>query len=110
MGTDVGDEQHLSLLAGATRRFTREDWEKAAADVLRKTGRMKDDDPHARVWEKLTRITLDGIEVPPLGTPELVAGVPEVGVPGQAPYVRGSALTRPEEGWDVRAHVADPDA
>ena len=107
MGTE---EQHLSLLAGASQSYARDDWEKAAADVLRKSGRMKDDDPDARVWEKLTRITLDGIEVAPLGTPELVAGVPEVGLPGQAPYTRGTALTRPEEGWDVRAHLADPDA
>jgi methylmalonyl-CoA mutase len=104
------EEQHLSLLAGASRSHRREDWEKAAADVLRKSGRMKDDDPDARVWEKLTRITLDGIEVAPLGIPELVAAVPEVGLPGQAPYTRGTALTRPEEGWDVRAHLADPDA
>jgi methylmalonyl-CoA mutase len=106
----MGNEEHLSLLAGASRDFTRADWEKAAADVLRKAGRMKDDDPDARVWEKLTRITLDGIEVAPLGTPELVAGLPEVGVPGQAPYTRGTALSRPEEGWDVRAHLADGEA
>ena len=110
MGNDVGRDEHLSLLAGASTRYTREDWERAAADVLRKSGRMKADDPPARVWEKLTRITLDGIEVAPLGTPELVAGVPEAGVPGQAPYTRGTALSRPEEGWDVRAHLADPDA
>jgi methylmalonyl-CoA mutase len=105
----MGNEEHLSLLAGAARTPTRQDWEKAAADVLRKSGRMKEDDPDARVWEKLTRITLDGIEVAPLGTPELVAGVPEVGLPGQAPYTRGAALSRPEDGWDVRAHLADPD-
>jgi methylmalonyl-CoA mutase len=105
----MANEEHLSLLAGAPRTYTREDWEKAAADVLRKSGRMKDDDPDARVWEKLTRITLDGIEVAPLGTPELVAGVPEVGLPGQAPYTRGSAVTPPDDGWDVRAHLADPD-
>ncbi len=106
----MATQEHLSLLAGASRPHTREDWEKAAADVLRKSGRMKDDDPDALVWEKLTRITLDGIEVPPLGTPELVVGVPDPGVPGQAPYTRGSRLSRPEEGWDVRAHVADGDA
>ncbi len=106
----MATQEHLSLVAGAPRTHTREDWEKAAADVLRKSGRMKDDDPDALVWEKLTRITLDGIEVPPLGTPELVIGVPDPGVPGQAPYTRGARLSRPEEGWDVRAHVADGDA
>jgi len=31
-------QEHLSLLAGASRAATREDWEKAAADVLRKSG------------------------------------------------------------------------
>ena len=70
-------QEHLSLLAGASRAATREDWEKAAADVLRKSGRMKADDPDALVWQKLTRTTLDGVEVAPLGTPELVVGVPD---------------------------------
>lgn len=101
--------ERLSLLAGG-EPHTREQWEKAAADVLRKTGRMKADDPDALVWSKLTRTTLDGIEVSPLGTPLLVADVPEPGAPGQAPYTRGRVESLPEEGWDVRAHVADPDA
>jgi methylmalonyl-CoA mutase len=100
--------EHLSLLAGG-REHSRAEWEKAAADVLRKSGRMTPDDPDALVWEKLTRITLDGVPVPPLGTPETVEGLPPAGAPGAAPYVRGSALTRPEEGWDIRTHVGDPD-
>ena len=87
----------------------RVDWEKAAAAVLRKAGRMGSDDPDDVVWRKLTRTTLDGIEVPPLGLPEDVEGLPDAGVPGAAPYTRGSALTPPEHGWDVRAHLADPD-
>jgi methylmalonyl-CoA mutase len=100
--------EHLSLLAGG-REHSRAEWEKAAADVLRKAGRMTADDPDALVWDKLTRTTLDGVRVPPLGTPETVQGLPSAGTPGAAPYVRGSALTRPEEGWDIRTHLGDPD-
>ena len=40
---------------------TRADWEKAAAGVLRKAGRLRDDDPDDAVWAKLTRTTLDGV-------------------------------------------------
>jgi methylmalonyl-CoA mutase len=100
--------EHLSLLAGGREHSTAE-WEKAAADVLRKAGRMTADDPDALVWEKLTRTTLDRVAVPPLGTPETVAGLPATGEPGTAPYVRGTVVSRPEEGWDVRTHVGDPD-
>ena len=109
--------EHLSLLAGRQEhssagegRSDRELWEKAAADVLRKTGRMRADDPDALVWEKLTRTTLDGIAVSPLGTPETVHDVDDPGLPGAAPYTRGTAVSRPEAGWDIRAHLADPDA
>ena len=48
---------------------TRADWEKAAAAVLRKAGRLRDEDPDDAVWAELTRTTLDGIPVSPLGTP-----------------------------------------
>jgi methylmalonyl-CoA mutase len=104
--------EHLSLLAGGQehdRDRDRARWEKAAADVLRKAGRMKEDDPDAVVWEKLTRVSLDGVEVPPLGTPDHLDGLPDPGLPGQAPYTRGRGLSRTEAGWDVRAHLADPD-
>src|SRR5215207_8399127 len=94
-------------LTGGPHR--RADWEKAAADVLRKSGRMSPDDPDDLVWRKLTRTTLDGIEVPPLGVGEDVQGLPDTGVPGAAPYTRGAALTPTVHGWDVRAHLADPD-
>ena len=49
--------EHLSLLAGG-EEHTRAEWEKAAADVLRKSGRMSDDDPDDLVWTKLTRTSL----------------------------------------------------
>ncbi len=51
----------------------------------------------------LTRRTLDGVEVPPLGHPGLVADLPGTGAPGAAPFTRGRLAEPPEEGWDVRA-------
>jgi methylmalonyl-CoA mutase len=56
-------------LASAADDWTRADWEKAAAAVLRKTRRLGDDAPDDAVWAALTRTTYDGIEVLPLGTP-----------------------------------------
>ena len=50
---------------------TRADWEKAAAAVLRKSGRLREDQPDEAVWSALTRTTLDGVEITPLGTPAL---------------------------------------
>ena len=61
------------LLPGDEHR--REDWDRAAAGVLRKTGRMTADSPDSEAWERLCRRTLDGIDVPPLGTPDLVRGL-----------------------------------
>ncbi|MGK2874100.1 MAG: methylmalonyl-CoA mutase family protein [Nocardioides sp.] len=43
------------------------EWEAATAAVLRKARRLTDSDPDDAVWAKLTRRTLDGIEMPPLG-------------------------------------------
>ena len=105
--------EHLSLLADGQDHdpaAERARWEKAAADVLRKSGRMTADDPDALVWQKLTRTTLDGVAVAPLATPDTLEGLPPVGLPGQAPVTRGAAVTRPQEGWDIRAHLGDPDA
>jgi methylmalonyl-CoA mutase len=87
-GTD-----HLAL-AGDTRH-TREEWEHAAAAVLRKAARLADDQPDDAVWEALTRTTLDGIGVTPLGT-------------GETGTVSGVRPDRAGE-WDVRVPVAEPD-
>src|SRR3954466_2344312 len=100
--------EHLSLL-GSSSEAGREQWEKAAADMLRKSGRMKAEDPDALVWQKLTRTTLDGIEIAPLGTAESASGLPPRGPPGAAPYPRGSILSRPDQAWDIRTQLADPD-
>ena len=99
----------LSLLAGG-REHTLGDWEHAAAGVLRKVGRLSNSDLDEGVWSELTRTTLDGFGVLPLGTADTAGATPEAGLPGQAPFTRGSAAIRVDTGWDVRAHFADPDA
>jgi methylmalonyl-CoA mutase len=92
MDTDA----HLALDLGQEHDVS--EWEKAAAAVLRKARRMTDDDPDDAVWGKLTRTTIDGIAITPLGTPALVADLPDP----VRPPARG-------DGWDVRALFVDPD-
>lgn len=73
------------------------DWEKSAAAVLRKSGRIAEDQADSVVWEKLARRTLDGIEISPLGTPALLGDL----VTGGRPTRVGS--------WDIRASYAETD-
>jgi methylmalonyl-CoA mutase len=86
----------VGLLSGPAH--TEADWEKLAAAVLRKSGRLGADDPDDAVWARLTRTTLDGIALTPLGTPESLAGLTTQGRPTRA------------GAWDVRACFGDPDA
>ncbi|MDO9496852.1 MAG: methylmalonyl-CoA mutase family protein [Nocardioides sp.] len=85
-------------LAGPDDRTTVSDWETAAAAVLRKSRRLSADDPDSLVWDKLSRTTLDGIKVAPLGTAALLDGLQTSGRP-----------TRTGD-WDIRAHLAGTDA
>lgn len=73
-------------------------WEKAAAAVLRKAGRLREDAPDSEVWQRLARTTLDGVTVTPLGTADLLDDL----TIGLRPPARG-------DGWDVRVAFADPD-
>ena len=88
-------ETRVALASGATH--TRADWEKIAAGVLRKSGRLAADDADELVWAKLQRKTLDGIPVTPLGTPDLLADLQTAGRPDRAGE------------WDVRAWFTDAD-
>ena len=96
--TELEPDQGTLALALPGPAATRADWEKAAAAVLRKAGRLAEDDPDDAVWEKLSRTTLDGIAVIPLGTPDLTAEVvttpapplPAVGRPRRAQRRRPS--------------------
>lgn len=80
-------------LAHADDAWTQADWERAAAAVLRTSRRLREDDPDSLVWERLTRRTLDGIEITPLGTPRSLEGVSTAGRPARA------------GDWDVRSLV-----
>ncbi|HCB07655.1 MAG TPA: methylmalonyl-CoA mutase [Nocardioides bacterium] len=85
-GGPVTDDQH-------DRAPGKVAWEAAAAAVLRKARRLGDDDPDEAVWGKLTRSTLDGIAISPLGTPELIDGLVTSGRPARV------------GAWDVRAEL-----
>ncbi len=93
----MGSDSHLSLAEGQDHDLS--EWEKAAAAVLRKAGRLADEEPDDAVWAELSHSTIDGISITPLGTPALVADLPDP----VRPPARG-------DGWDVRALFADPDA
>ena len=90
-------QQGTLELAAPEDRHDRAEWEAAAAAVLRKARRLAEDDPDELVWERLTRTTLDGIDITPLGTPDLLDGLVTAGRP-----------TRPGE-WDIRAHLTVTD-
>lgn len=76
---------------------TRADWEKLAAGVLRKARKLADVDPDDYVWSHLTRDTLDGLGITPLGTADLLDDLQTSGRPDRVGE------------WDVRAWFADPD-
>ncbi|HEY3528616.1 MAG TPA: methylmalonyl-CoA mutase family protein [Nocardioides sp.] len=94
---ELQPEQGALRLAAPEDDATRADWEKAAAAVLRKGGRLTDDDSDDAVWAALTRTTYDGIPVPPLGTPDLLDDLVTSGRP-----------TRTGD-WDIRVPLHEPD-
>jgi methylmalonyl-CoA mutase len=95
---ELEPEQGSLALASPEDTQGRADWEAAAAAVLRKARRLGDEDDDALVWPKLTRRTLDGIGITPLGTPDLLDGLETSGRP-----------TRTGD-WDIRAHLGVVDA
>ncbi|WP_110206354.1 methylmalonyl-CoA mutase family protein [Nocardioides daejeonensis] len=101
-----GSASDRLALVSAGDTYSAADWEKATAAVLRKSGRMTEADPDTAVWDKLTRTTLDGIAVAPIGTPAGAAEAAPTGVPGAAPFTRGRLAEKPEIGWDIRAHFS----
>jgi methylmalonyl-CoA mutase len=99
-------------LAGEFPAATRDEWRELVAGVLRKAGREELPDP---VEEALSRTVATGVSVAPLYTAEDAGDLPAaVGVPGLAPFVRGSRAGADAEGgvpggWDVRQRHAHPD-
>jgi methylmalonyl-CoA mutase len=96
--TELEPAQGTLALALEGPAATRADWEKAAAAVLRKSGRLSGELPDTAVWDALARTTLDGVAVSPLGTPELTD---EIG-PQPRPTTPG--------GRDVRVELGGADA
>ncbi|MDO7867546.1 methylmalonyl-CoA mutase family protein [Nocardioides jiangxiensis] len=94
----TGPIEDRLALASEQDQHSAADWEKITAAVLRKSGRLTDEDADAAVWTKLARTTLDGISVAPIGTPADLEGLVTAGRP-----------TR-EGAWDIRSLVADPEA
>ncbi len=73
-------------------------WEAATAAVLRKGRKLREDEPDSAVWDKLSRTTLDGIAVAPIGSLESVADLATSGRPDRS------------GDWDIRTHYSGPDA
>jgi methylmalonyl-CoA mutase len=92
---------HLRLAADFPQ-VTREDWRELVTAVLRRSGVPADTDPELA----LSSPTYDGLLLKPLYT--AADAPPAVGVPGRAPFVRGTTATT--AGWDVRQRHLDPDA
>jgi methylmalonyl-CoA mutase len=84
----VGDDDAYDVAA----------WEAATAAVLRKARRLREDAPDSDVWAALTRTTLDGIEVAPIGQQSDLEGLTTAGRPARA------------GAWDVRTSLVGDDA
>lgn len=95
-----------------------EQWEAGAAAVLRKARRLPEASegeptPTQQVWDLLTRTTLDGVRVPPIGSPGTTRAdgvpLPDPGVPGAGDFTRGVVADTGLLGWDVRIRLDRPD-
>ncbi|MCX2729897.1 methylmalonyl-CoA mutase family protein [Saccharopolyspora sp. NFXS83] len=109
LSTTSSPRPSLSL-GGEFPEPTHRQWLDQVEKVLRRTGRIAEGDPAPDdPSELLATRTYDGVAVRPLYS----AGedAPGSGLPGFAPFVRGS---RPQgsaaEGWDVRQSHGNPDA
>lgn len=86
-------------LASSEDAATVADWEKATADVLRKSRKMSESDPDSDVWAVLTRTTLDDISVAPISTAADLDGLRTAGRPAR----QGDWDNRPQLAADTSA-------
>lgn len=80
-------------LVGEADTYDAAAWEAATASVLRKARRLGEDAPDSDVWKALTRTTLDGIDVAPIGQPSDLDALATGGRPSRV------------GAWDVRTQV-----
>jgi methylmalonyl-CoA mutase len=84
---------------------TRDQWLGAVEQVLLK-GRDEGPDVFGKAFDRrLVTTTYDGISVPPLFTADDVVDPDRIGLPGAAPFVRGTRAAGRRDGWDVRQRV-----
>jgi methylmalonyl-CoA mutase len=103
----LDDEGPVRLASGAAA--TAHDWDVAAAAVLRKARRLTDDDPVEAAWATLARKTVEGIIIPPLGTPDRARHGAAPGPECNPDTRAGRAIIRAESGWDIRSLIANSD-
>lgn len=97
-GATAPDDGGLAL-AAEFPAVTRQQWQHLVAQVLGTAAEQPE--------RELTTVTADGIEIAALYAGD--AGVPDVGYPGQAPFVRGRTAAGQRGGWDVRQRHEHPD-
>lgn len=97
-------------LAGDFETPSMQTWAEAVAGVLNK-GRPEDKQLTAeQAVARLTTTSVDGLVADPLYV-DAAPGLEALGVPGQAPFTRGTTVRSGDmDAWDVRALHEDPDA
>ncbi|GAB3238752.1 methylmalonyl-CoA mutase subunit beta [Kineosporia babensis] len=94
-------------LAGQFDPADRAEWLRLVASALVKAGRMGAGDDPAEAVAKLTSTTYDGIGIRPLYSSDDAVAEESIGLPGSAPFVRGTRTAA--QSWDVRQRHLDPD-
>lgn len=93
------------VLAAEFPAHTHELWMEGVEKVLAKGKDLSPEELQARFERELMTVTYDGITINPIYSRNDVPAT-DIGVPGQAPYIRGGrAQGGVEFGWDVRQPV-----
>jgi methylmalonyl-CoA mutase len=88
---------------------TAEQWQRLALAALRRSGAATESTTPEQVEDLLATATYGGLRVAALHTPG-TAALPETGLPGQPPFVRGArASGGVVAGWDIRQRYTEPE-